>query len=181
MISTQRRGVRNMEEQANQNKGNSSSKVGLAIVGLIVIAFIGIVAYQSQNKSQNQNTASTQTSPAVQSESTTNEPTAAQAAEASAYKDGTYTAVGNYTSPGGKEELGVTLTIANGIVTDSKVEVKATRPTSVERQTDFATHYEPQVEGKNIDEISLTKVSGSSLSPKGFNDAVEQIKTQAQS
>jgi hypothetical protein len=170
-----------MEEQTNQNKGNSSSKAGLAIIGIIVIAFIGIVAYQSQSPSQSQTT-NPQSSPAVTSAAQA-EPTTASAEDtnASAYKDGTYTAVGNYTSPGGQETLGVTLTIANGVITDSEVEVQATRPTSVERQTDFANNYAAQVEGKNIDEISLTKVSGSSLSPKGFNDAVEQIKTQAQS
>lgn len=174
-----------MEEQANQNTGKSSSKVGLAIVGLIVIAFIGIVAYQSQNQSQTQNTTATQPTPAVtagaQSGSTSEEAGPTLAEDASAYKDGTYTAVGNYTSPGGQEELGVTLTVASGIVTASEVEVKATRPISKERQTDFAENYESQVVGINIDEISLGKVSGSSLSPKGFNDAVEKIKTQAQS
>lgn len=166
-----------MEEQASQNKGNSS-KVGLAIIGLIVIAFIGIVVYQSQ---QGQ-TATNQSSPAVTQsiQTETSEQTApSTASETEAYKDGTYTAVGNYTSPGGQEELGVTLTVANGVVTDSQVEVKATRPISKERQTDFANNYESQVVGKNIDEISLTKVSGSSLSPKGFNDAVEKIKTEA--
>lgn len=172
-----------MEEQANQNKGNSS-KVGLAIIGLIVIAFIGIVAYQSQ-QGQTQ-TANPQSNPAVTSAAqtetnTTTETAPSETAEAGAYKDGTYTAVGNYTSPGGQEELGVTLTVDNGVVTASEVEVKATRPISKERQTDFANNYESLVVGKSIDEISLSKVSGSSLSPKGFNDAVEKIKTQAQS
>ena len=65
------------------------------------------------------------------------------------------------------------------MITGSEVEVKATRPISKTRQTDFAANYKSFVEGKNIDEVSLTKVSGSSLSPKGFNDAVEQIKEQA--
>lgn len=171
-----------MEEQANQNTSKSSSKVGLALVGIIVVAFIGIVAYQSQNKNQSQTT--TQTSPAVQQEARsnpTNETGSETTETASAYKDGTYSADGNYVSPGGQEELGVTLTITNGIVTDSQVEVKATRPMSKERQTDFATHYKAEVVGKNIDELSLSRVSGSSLSPKGFNDAVEKIKSQAKS
>lgn len=174
-----------MEEQANQSKGNSSSKVGLAIIGVIVVAFIGIVAYQSQNQSQNQNT-NPQSSPAVtagaQTETnTTTEAGPTVAGQESAYKDGTYTAVGNYTSPGGQEELGVTLTIASGVVTDSTVEVLATRPMSKTRQTDFAENYKDMVVGKSIDELSLGKVSGSSLSPKGFNDAVEKIKAEAQS
>jgi len=175
-----------MEEQANQNNGKSSSKVGLAIIGVIVVAFIGIVAYQSQNQSQNQNT-NPQSSPAVtqgaQTETNTTQeagPTLADQ-EASAYKDGTYNAVGNYTSPGGQEELGVTLTVASGVVVDSTVEVLATRPMSKTRQTDFSEHYKDMVVGKSIDEITLGKVSGSSLSPKGFNDAVEKIKAEAQS
>jgi hypothetical protein len=171
-----------MEEQ-NQSKGGS--KVGLAIIGIIVIAFIGIVAYQStQNQTQNQTQNTAQSTPAVTSGNaagTSEEAQPSAAAQESAYKDGTYTVVGNYTSPGGQEELGVTLTLASGVVVDSQVEVKATRPISKERQTDFANNYESEVVGKNIDEISLGKVSGSSLSPKGFNDAVEKVKSQAQS
>lgn len=96
------------------------------------------------------------------------------------YADGTYEMVGEYVSPGGPETVGVTLTLANGIVTDANVEVLATRPASVDKQTDFAENYKPMVVGKDIDEIMLTKVSGSSLTPKGFNDAVEKIKQQAQ-
>ncbi|MBA3724323.1 MAG: calcium-binding protein [Candidatus Levybacteria bacterium] len=171
-----------MEEQTNQNNKTGSSKVGLAIVGIIVIAFIGIFAYQSQTMTQN-TTTSPQSNPTTTSESTgtnvtTNDENPTQEGT---YKDGKYTAVGNYTSPGGEEELGVTLTVASGVVTDAIVEVKATRPISKARQTDFAANYKTQVIGKNIDEIQLTKVSGSSLSPKGFNDAVTQIKAEAQS
>lgn len=44
----------------------------------------------------------------------------------------------------------------------------------------FAQNYKPLVIGKNIDEVQLGKVSGSSLTPMGFNDALAKIKTQAQ-
>jgi hypothetical protein len=37
------------------------------------------------------------------------------------------------------------------------------------------------VVGKNISELQLTKVSGSSLTPQGFMDALEKIKAEAQS
>ena len=174
-----------MEEQANQNNKTGSSKVGLAIVGIIVIAFIGIFAYQSQTMTQN-TTTSPQSSPATTSESSgtselTDEETPSQDAQEGTYKDGEYTAVGNYTSPGGEEELGVTLTVASGVVTDAVVEVKATRPISKARQEDFAANYKDMVIGKEIDSISLGKVSGSSLTPKGFNDAVTKVKAEAQS
>lgn len=173
-----------MDGQPQQNTAASKSSTGpiVAVVGIIVIVVVAVLAYQNMNKAQTQNattvTEQTQQLPPAQNESMVAEPSAAE--QAGAYKDGTYTAVGDYTSPGGAEQLGVTLTIANGVVTSSEVEVKATRPISKTRQTDFAENYKPQVEGKSIDEIVLTKVSGSSLSPKGFNDAVEQIKQQAQ-
>lgn len=101
--------------------------------------------------------------------------------ESSMYKDGTYEMVGNYVSPGGPETVGVTVTLANDVITDTTIEVQATRPTSKEKQEDFAANYKPMVIGKNIDEVVLTKVSGSSLTPKGFNDALEKIKAEAKS
>lgn len=174
-----------MDEQPQQNTAAPKNNTGpiVAIVGLIVIVVVAVLAYQGMNKSQTQNattvTEQTQQQPAKTNEQMVAEPTTATTEQASTYKDGTYKAVGNYTSPGGAEQLGVTLTISGGVVTSSEVEVKATRPMSKTRQTDFKDNYKAQVEGKNIDEIVLTKVSGSSLSPKGFNDAVEQIKQEA--
>lgn len=101
--------------------------------------------------------------------------------ESSMYQDGTYEMVGNYVSPGGPETVGVTVTIANDVITDATVEVLATRPASKAKQEDFAANYKPMVVGKSIDEVMLTKVSGSSLTPKGFNDALEKIKAEAKS
>lgn len=169
----------------NEPTPASKSSMGpiIAIVGIIVIVVVGVLAFQNMNQSQTQNQNPAATQQEAQQPAQTNEQMVAEPsteATASNYKDGTYTAVGDYTSPGGAEQLGVTLTIANGVVTSSEVEVKATRPISKTRQTDFKDNYKAQVEGKSIDEIVLTKVSGSSLSPKGFNDAVEKIKQEAQ-
>lgn len=95
------------------------------------------------------------------------------------YTDGTYTAVGNYQSPGGAEEIGVTVTLKDNVITDVSVEPKATRGISVNMQKMFADNYKPMVVGKNINEVHLGKVSGSSLTPKGFNDALVKIEAQA--
>jgi hypothetical protein len=46
-------------------------------------------------------------------------------------------------------------------------------------QTDFAANYKTQVIGKKIEGLELSKISGSSLTPKGFNDALEKIRSQA--
>jgi len=35
--------------------------------------------------------------------------------------------------------------------------------------------------GKNIADVQLSRVSGSSLTPEGFNNALATIKSQAQS
>lgn len=95
------------------------------------------------------------------------------------YKDGTYSSTGEYTSPAGKEEVGVSLTLKNNIVTDVTFTPKATNEISVKLQTMFADGYKTLVVGKDINTVKLNKVSGSSLTPKGFNDAIEKIKLQA--
>lgn len=96
-----------------------------------------------------------------------------------AYKDGTYSAAGKYNSPAGEEELDVTLTLKKDIVVDAKVTEKAVNKISLRMQDQFAAGYKQYVIGKNIKDIQITKVSGSSLTPQGFNDAVAKIKVQA--
>lgn len=96
------------------------------------------------------------------------------------YKNGTYSADGAYVSPGGAELIGVNVTVANGIITDVQVNPKATLPISQKFQKLFADNYKQYVVGKNINEVNLTKIAGSSLTPKGFIDALAKIKAQAQ-
>jgi len=177
-----------MEEQTNTSPAQKS-KTGsmVAIIGIIVIVAAVVIGYSSMKKSSTAgpamtaNTTNTQaTNPTAEQTTTTSAPTEAMMKK-STYKDGTYSAIGNYTSPGGAETLGVSLTLANGVVKDATVEKKAFRPNSIEFQTEFADNFKPQVIGKSIDEIHLTKVSGSSLAPKGFNDAVDKIKAEAKS
>jgi uncharacterized protein with FMN-binding domain len=100
--------------------------------------------------------------------------------QASNYKDGTYTVMGDYTSPGGEEQIEVTVTLANNQVTSAEVTPQATRPMSQKFQGIFKDNFKEFVMGKNISEIQLDAVSGSSLTPKGFNNALEKIKAEAQ-
>lgn len=95
------------------------------------------------------------------------------------YKNGTYAAEGAYTSPGGAEHVDVNLTLANGVITDIQVTPKATIPMSQRFQGLFADNYKQYVVGKKLDEVNLTKVAGSSLTPKGFADALAKIKAEA--
>ena len=171
-----------MEE--NQNSSDTATKKGknlaipIATIGLIILIVIAFFVYQgqSQNNSPDSMAVTPSTAPVVTSES---EPTSPQASVDSTYKDGVYTSTGNYTSPGGAEKIGVTVTLKDGVIEDAIIKSIAERPNTIKFQGIFIQNFEPLVVGKNIDEVKLDKVAGSSLSPKGFNDALEKIKAEA--
>jgi len=100
-------------------------------------------------------------------------------ATAEKFKDGTYTATGTYQSPGGADALDVTLTVKNSVVTDASIVEKPGDPASKQWQDTFASGYKTQVVGKNLADLHLTNVSGSSLTPMGFDDAVNQIRSES--
>ena len=52
-------------------------------------------------------------------------------------------------------------------------------PDSTRYQESFQSGIADVVVGKNIDEIQVDKVAGSSLTSGGFNAAIEQIKAEA--
>jgi uncharacterized protein with FMN-binding domain len=98
---------------------------------------------------------------------------------ASSYKDGTYTAQGEYFTHVGPESVTVTLTLKDGVVTDSRFQGTPNAMMSGRYMQMFSDNYKPMVIGKSIDGLELAKVSGSSLTPMGFNDAVAKIRAQA--
>ncbi|QJU55823.1 hypothetical protein SCB71_02005 [Herbiconiux sp. KACC 21604] len=97
----------------------------------------------------------------------------------STYADGTYEATGSYTSPNGQEEVDVSVTLEGDVITAVTVTPEATNPNSVNYQTQFADGIAAVVVGKDIDEIEVSRVAGSSLTSGGFNKAIETIKSEA--
>ncbi len=158
-------------ESCAHTPGSTRNRFYLSALILVLIAVFGYFSYAKKAEVAKQEQAAVTTEPIVTASETT----------APTYQDGTYSAVGNYTSPAGPEQLGVSLTLANNIITAAEVTPKAVKPMSKKFQGEFVANFLPLVIGKKIDEMMLTKVSGSSLAPKGFNDALEQIKTQARS
>jgi uncharacterized protein with FMN-binding domain len=124
---------------------------------------------------------------AQQSAAQENQPAATGAASSSSasgsgsgtYKDGTYSADGNYRSPNGTETVGVQLTLSNGTVSAVEITQHPSNPNTRRFQGEFAGGITEQVVGKSLDEIKVAKVAGSSLTSGGFNQAVEEIKAQA--
>lgn len=95
------------------------------------------------------------------------------------YKDGTYTAEGDYTVHIGQKHIDVKITLKNNIITAADVTNEADDPTSVNYQNKFISGYKDLVIGKNINDVHLGAVSGSSLTPMGFNAALSTIESQA--
>lgn len=93
------------------------------------------------------------------------------------YVDGEYSADGWY--GGLPSSIGVTVTLADDIVTAVAVTPHASNPTSLDLQRRFAEAIPGVVLGRDIDELDIDRLAGSSGTPVGFHDALDQIKSQA--
>ncbi|MFF0909867.1 hypothetical protein ACFWZW_04155 [Microbacterium enclense] len=96
-----------------------------------------------------------------------------------AYADGTYSASGQYATPESVETIEVTLTLADDVITDVEVTGDPQARESQEYQSRFIGGIQDEVVGKSIDDISVSRVAGSSLTSGGFNQAVDAIKADA--
>ncbi|MEJ1923207.1 FMN-binding protein [Microbacterium sp. KHB019] len=95
------------------------------------------------------------------------------------YADGTYTAEGSYQTPETVEQISVTLTLADGVVTDVEVTGDPQARETEQYQGEFVAGIAEEVVGVPLDELNVSRVAGSSLTSGGFNAAVEDIKDQA--
>lgn len=149
--------------------------IGLVVVVLLVVAATAAVIASGNNKdssaSQTSTTSSNTTSTSASSEST---------ASVTNVKDGTYTASASYDTPGGVQDIKVTLTIAGGAVSGSSITQNATGREDEAYQSAFESEYKTAVVGKKISDISLNRVAGASLTTEGFNTALLDIAKQAQ-
>jgi uncharacterized protein with FMN-binding domain len=170
-----------MDQQPTSKKREIIAALAVLIVIVAIVAGASIVGKKKAD-SGTSNVSTTQTSTqATDSDTSTDTSTDTTTDTTSGYKDGSYTATGSYDSPGGTEAITVHVTLSGGIVTATSADSGATDPEAEEYQGDFISGYKQLVIGKKIDSISLSRVSGSSLTSQGFNDAIKQIESQAQS
>ncbi len=101
----------------------------------------------------------------------------AQSTRPTRYADGVYTATGEY--GGQPSHITVKATLKDGVITAVAVTPHAYVPRSLELQRAFAAAVPKVVVGKRIDQVKVGKLAGSSGTPKGFNDAIRQIREQA--
>ena len=166
-------------------------RIGIVIAAIIPVAIVGSFVFSStDNSAEDLAPTAGSGTPMVPSAiasgsetlvvpSTITTSTTEPATESSMYANGTYTAEGAYTSPAGAESITVTLTLADDVVTAVSAEPHGVGPSAL-WQGKCISGLQAAVVGKNINELNLTKVSGSSLTPIGFNAAVKTIKTQAE-
>ncbi len=96
------------------------------------------------------------------------------------YADGSYSSSGSYQSPAGSESISVTLVVKDDKVSSLSVVSNAVHATSKTYQGKFISGINSLVVGKSIEELgSFSQVNGSSLTPNGFKQALNSIKSQA--
>ncbi len=157
-----------LNEMETTMKARTPTTLFVSVAG---IALMGAVAGCAPNATSG-SSASGAASPSASGETS-------GTSSAGSYKDGTYSADGNYVSPNGQEKIGVTLTLSSGVVSDLKLTSYPSNPSTEKFQGEFIDGVNAIVVGKPIDELQVSKVSGSSLTSGGFNAAIDQIKKEA--
>ncbi|MFT3796847.1 hypothetical protein [Microbacterium sp.] len=156
---------------------HSHLRAGLAaasVVGVVALAGCGTAADAEETTP----TAASTSTPTATTTPTA-EPTTDSTASDSDYVDGTYTAEGSYSTPESVETISVTITLEDDIITAVEVTGTPSKRESEEYQSEFIGGIAAVVVGKDIDEISVSRVAGSSLTSGGFNEAIEEIKAEA--
>lgn len=179
---------------------NSNKKFIIGIGGLAVVVSIFVVFFVSQsNKSQsNTQNNSVETVNVVFSSlksdfssyslssrtdntlsTPTNNNTSSSSSDLAKYKNGTYSLDVKYQSPAGSESVKINLTLADDKINTLEVIPNATDRQSIEYQNRFKNSISNQVVGKKIDELSLSRVGGASLTTNAFSSSLNNIKQSA--
>lgn len=94
--------------------------------------------------------------------------------------DGTYTTKGSYRSPAQTEDVEFTFTIKSGAVEGVELSKGSSIPMSKKYQGLFVEGIKKEIIGKKLSEIgTFDRINGSSLTPKGFNQALTSLKQKA--
>ncbi|MDQ1076436.1 MULTISPECIES: hypothetical protein [Microbacterium] len=154
-------------------------RIGTALLGVAgIVTLAGCSGGSTTDAAAPADTAPAATA-APTASATTDSSTTDTSTTSSTYKDGTYEATGQYATPESVETVDVTLTLAGDTITDVTVTGDPQAAESKRYQSEFIGGIKDEVVGKKLDEISVSKVAGSSLTSGGFNKAVDTIKTEA--
>ncbi|MBS1907087.1 MAG: FMN-binding protein [Actinobacteria bacterium] len=149
---------------------------GSALVGIAGTLLLAGCAAESSSAETTAPSTAPQTTAAGTPAATS---TGSSTASGTTYKDGTYTADGSYQTPETVEKISVSITVKSDTVTAVDVTGDPQASETKHYQSQFIGGISAQVVGKKLDDISVSRVSGSSLTSKGFNQALATIRTEA--
>ncbi|GAA3670562.1 FMN-binding protein [Microbacterium marinilacus] len=164
---------------------NRSIRSGAAlagVMGVLVLAGCGTTATAESAEDSTSTDTGTSTEQSTDTSTTDSTDTSTETSTddgTSDYTDGTYTADGSYQTPQSVETVTVTVTLEDDIVTDVEVSGDPQASESQQYQSQFIDGIAAEVVGVDIDDLSVDRVAGSSLTSGGFNSAIEQIKQDA--
>ena len=149
-------------------------------IGVAALGVAGAFALAGCSATPTADSAAT-SEPATAPDSTATPPASESdaASGSSTYADGTYTAEGSYATPESVETIVVTVTLQDDIITEVSVSGDPQKRESEEYQSQFIGGIADVVVGQDIDQISVSRVAGSSLTSGGFNQAIDTIKSEA--
>ena len=95
------------------------------------------------------------------------------------FANGTYTVAASYFTPRRtKHDMDITLTIVDDVITAATITYDG-EVASSPNHTRFDEAYRAEVIGKPLEQVSLSRTGGASLTSAAFNEALVEIKTQA--
>jgi uncharacterized protein with FMN-binding domain len=162
-------------------------KVGNVVIGaLLAIGFYTFVLGRNTDSTSVVTAQGTTSSDAVVTVAPTSSPSAVQSsatatptAAPSGYKDGTYSVTIGYSVPHGQNSLSVKMTLSSGLITD----VTATDSYSDYESERYTSGFDSSINsvavGKSVSSLSVSRLSGASLTSSAFNAALSKIKASA--
>ncbi len=90
--------------------------------------------------------------------------------------NGTYRLTSTYDSPAGDEPLDATVTLKDDVITAVEAKNVAIAPRSKAYQDMFIQGIAGQIVGKNIKDVKVTYLNGSSLTAKAFDKALHDLQ-----
>ena len=96
------------------------------------------------------------------------------------YPDGVYITTGTYAPHGLETELQVKVTLQDDTIVDVDSRLNSEDSFSRQMTDKFKSGYKALVVGKSIKGLELGVVSGSSLTPIGFNEALRKVEAYAE-
>jgi hypothetical protein len=154
-----------------------------ALATVAGLSLVGALAGCASTTSAGSSTANSSMGSSTTGSSTTASGTSATSTsdDSSSYTDGTYSADGTYVSPGGREEIAVTVTVKSDTITAVSVRTVSADSEAAQYEAQFASGISAVAVGKNLATLNVGSVAGSSLTGHGFNEAITSIRSKAQS